>query len=182
MGDEEERASSSEASSTVLARIAVAVLVERRKAKSPWLDFIWQPVAVLAGNPVAAPWTPLSAAEDTILFHAGEAVIELYRTETANYRSNLASGAPLLWVVLRSDVSGHTYKLLAVTADPAEGEAFTDAGNDLVETVPMPAVIAETIGDFVTLHHIERPFRKRRRERATSPAPARCGSGGVSEE
>lgn len=165
----------SEANSTALARIAVAVLVERRKAKSPWLDFIWRPVAVLAGNPVATPWTPLSTAEDTILFYAGEAVIELYRTETANYRSNLTSGAPLLWVVLRPDLSGHTYKLLTVTADPAEGEAFTDAGNDLVGTVPMPDVIVETIGDFVTLHHIERPFLKRRRERATSQAPARCG-------
>jgi len=172
----------SEANSTALARITVAVVVERRKAKSPWLDFIWRPVAVLAGNPVAAPWTPLNAAEDTILFYAGEAVIELYRTETANYRSNLASGAPLLWVVLRPDVSGHTYELLAVTADPAEGEAFTDAGNDLVGTVPMPAVVAKTIGDFVALHHIERPFLKRRRERATSRAPARCSGGGESEE
>jgi hypothetical protein len=37
----------------------------------------------------------------------------------------------------RPDVSGHAYKLLAVTPDPAEGEAFADAGNDLVETVPM---------------------------------------------
>jgi hypothetical protein len=169
------------ANSTALARIAVAVVVERRKAKSPWLDFIWQPVAVLAGHPVAAPWTTLNAAEDAILFYAGEAVIELYRTETANYRSNLASGAPLLWVVLRPDVSGHTYNLHTVTADPAEGEAFTDAGNDLVGTLPMPAVIAETIGDFVALHHIERPFLKRHREQATLQAPARCGGGGGSK-
>lgn len=172
----------SEASSTALARIAVAVVVERRKAKSPWLDFIWRPVAVLVGNPVAAPWTPLNAAENTTLFYAGEAVIELYRTETVNYRNNLASGAPSLWVILRPDVSGHAYKLLAVTPDPAEGEAFADAGNDLVETVPMPAVITETIGDFVALHHVERPFSKRRRERATSQAPARRGDGGESEE
>jgi hypothetical protein len=170
------------ANSTALARIAVAVVVERRKAKSPWLDFIWQPVAVLAGHPVAAPWTPLNAAEDTTLFYAGEAVIELYRTETANYRSNLASGAPLLWVVLRPDASGHTYKLLAVTADPAEGEAFTDAGNDLVGTVPMPAVIAETIGDFVARLHIERPFLKRRRERATSQGAGSVRRRGGSEE
>jgi hypothetical protein len=99
-----------------------------------------------------------------------------------NYRNNLASGAPSLWVILRPDVSGHAYKLLAVTPDPAEGEAFADAGNDLVETVPMPAVITETIGDFVALHHVERPFSKRRRERATSQATARRGDGGESEE
>jgi Protein of unknown function (DUF3305) len=172
----------SEASSTALARIAVAVVVERCKAKSPWLEFIWRPVAVLVGNPAAAPWTALNAAENTTLFYAGETVIELYRTETVNYRSNLASGAPSLWVILRPDVSGSAYKLLAVTADPAEGEAFTDAGNDLVGTVPMPAVIAETIGDFVARHHIERPFLKRRRERGTSQGAGSVRRRGGSEE
>ena len=169
-------------SSTALAHIAVGVIVERRRAKSPWLDFIWRPAAVLAGTPEAAPWTPLGEAEDTTLFYAGDAVIELYRTETANYRSNLASSAPSLWVILRPDVSGHAYKLLAVTPDPAEGEAFADAGNDLVETVPMPAGIAETIGEFIAAHHVERPFVKRLRERAEPQAPARRGDGRENEE
>jgi len=50
-----------------------------------------------------------------------------------------------------------------VTADPAEGEAFTDPGNDLIETVPMPVAIAATIGNFIAEHHVERPFIKRRR-------------------
>src|SRR5882757_10061402 len=131
--------------STALARIAVGVVVERRQATSAWVDFLWRPVSVFAGNPSAAPWTPLSAEAETTLFYAGEAVIELHRTETTNYRDNLASGAPMLWVILRPSVSERPYDLLPVTADPAEGEAFTDAGNDLVETVPMPAVVAGAI-------------------------------------
>jgi Protein of unknown function (DUF3305) len=154
--------------STALARIAVAVIVERRSARSPWTDFMWRPVAVLVGNPETAPWTPLDEAKDAILFYAGNAVIELYRTETANYRSNLASGTPSLWVILRPDTSRHPFKLLAVTADPAEGEAFTDAGSDLVEPVPMPAAIVAAIGDFIAEHHVARPFVKRRRNRATA--------------
>ena len=161
-------------SATALEHIAVGVIVERRRAKSPWLDFIWRPAAVLAGTPEAEPWTRLSEAEDTTLFYAGDAVIELYRTETANYRSNLASSAPSLWVIMRPDASRNTYRLFAVTADPAEGEAFTDAGGDLVEAVPMPAAIAEAIDHFVAKHHVERPFFKRRRERTASPASG-CG-------
>jgi hypothetical protein len=156
--------------STALAHIAVGVIVERRRAKSPWLDFIWRPAAVLAGTPEAAPWTPLGDAEGAALFYAGDAVIELYRTETANYRNNLASSAPSVWVIMRPDATRNAYKLLAVTADPAEGEAFTDAGSDLVEPVPMPAVIAEAIGHFIAKYHVERPFFKRRRERAALPA------------
>jgi hypothetical protein len=162
---------------TALARIPVGVVVERRKARSRWLDFVWRPIAVLAGDPSAAPWTPIGTATEATLYYAGEAVIELHRTETTNYRSNLASGAPALWVVLRPIASEPAFEIVTVTADPAEGEAFTDAGNDLVETVPMPAAIAGAIGDFIAEHHVERPFVKRRRGRDSSQAPARGGSG-----
>jgi Protein of unknown function (DUF3305) len=164
--------------STALMRIPVGVVVERRKAKSPWLDFLWRPVSVLAGTPAAAPWTPIGAQEDRMIYYAGSGVIELHRTETANYRDNLASGEPALWVVLRRTASEPAYEVLTVTADPAEGEAFTDAGNDLVETVPMPAAIIATIGDFIAEHHVERPFVKRRREKAKPQAHG----GGADEE
>ncbi len=43
-----------------LMRIPVGVVVERRKAKSQWIDHVWRPVAVLDGVPEAAPWTLLS--------------------------------------------------------------------------------------------------------------------------
>ena len=119
--------------STALTRISVGVVVERRKAKSAWADVLWRPVSVLAGTPVAKPWTPLGGDNEATLFYAGEAVIELHRTETANYRDNLASGGPALWIALRPVASQPPYEILAVTADPAEGEAFTDAGSNIVE-------------------------------------------------
>ena len=37
--------------------IAVGVIVEKRKAASPWIDHIWSPVAVLPGLPEAASMT-----------------------------------------------------------------------------------------------------------------------------
>jgi hypothetical protein len=104
------------------------------------------------------------------LFYAGEAVIELHRTETACYRDNLASAAPKLWVALRPTASEPPYLLAAVTADPAEGEALTDAGSNLVETVPMPVDIMEIVSQFIARHHVEQPFVKRRRQPANSTA------------
>ena len=159
---------------TALARIAVGVMVERRKARSAWADFLWRPVSVFVGEPSAAPWTLLAAGAETALFYAGEAAIELHRTETANYRENLASGAPALWIALRPVASERPYEILAVTADPAEGEAFTDAGSNLVEAVPMPPEVAQSIARFIAEHHVERPFVKRRRQPA-EPALARRG-------
>ena len=150
--------------STALARIAVGVVVERRQARSMWVDFLWRPVSVFVGKASAEPWTLLGTEAEATLFYAGEAVIELHRTETANYRNNLASGAPVLWVALRPASSQRPYELIAVTADPAEGEAFTDAGSNLVETVPMPADVVAAVAMFIAEHHVERPFLKRRRQ------------------
>jgi hypothetical protein len=150
--------------STALTRISVGVVVERRRARSAWADVLWRPVSVLVGTPVAMPWTQLGGDDEAALFYAGEAVIELHRTETSNYRDNLASGAPRLWVNMRPTASEPPYELLAVTADPAEGEAFTDAGSNLVDAVPMPSDIADIVDRFVATHHVERPFVRRQRD------------------
>jgi hypothetical protein len=154
-------------SAAALLSIPVGVVVERRKATSPWLDFVWQPVAVLPGVPAAEPWTALGPpVGDAASFFAGTAAVHLYRTETANYIGNLASEAPLLWVVLRPTGGHPPYELMAVTADPAEGEAYTEAGDDLVDTVPMPGGIRDALEAFVAEHHVARPFFKRQRDSA----------------
>ena len=160
--------------STALARIVVGVIVERRKTRSPWLNLLWRPVSVLVGTPSAAPWTRIGEEDDATTFYAGEAAIELYRTETANYRQNLGSGMAALWVVLRpiaANSAGPAFDILTVTADPSEGEALTDAGNNLVAPVPMPAAIIATIESFIAEHHVERPFNKRERNRGEPPIP-----------
>ena len=164
--------------STALARIAVGVVIERRKAKSPWLDFLWRPISVLVGTPSATPWTQIGEESDATTFYAGEAAIELHRTETANYRDNLASRTPALWIVLRprlANSSSSAFDILMVTADPSEGEALTDAGNDLVATVPMPVSIIDTIDRFIAEHHVERPFNKRQRDRGEPRMPGHRG-------
>jgi hypothetical protein len=156
----------------------VGVVVERRRAKSIWAEFLWRPVSVLAGKPSAEPWTPLDIEPDGGLFYAGEAVIELHRTESSYYRDNLSSAAPRLWVAMRPTASEPPYQLLAVTADPAEGEAFTDAGNNLVEAVPMPSDVARAVEQFVARHHVERPFVKRRRQPAEAVLTRRAAGQG----
>jgi hypothetical protein len=155
--------------------IPVGVLVERRKAMSPWLDIVWRPVAVLSGLPDAAPWTALAAAEDAVTFYVGAAEIELYRTEADHYRSNLASGAPLLWVALRPTGVQPPYHLFAVTADPTEGESFTQTGGDLVDAVPMPGAVRQIVATFIAEHFVDQPVYKRKRDCAGLEAPARRG-------
>jgi hypothetical protein len=160
-------------SASPLAAIDVGVVVERIKAESPWIDYLWRPEAVLAGVPETQPWTQLSEANDRARFYAGPAQIRLHPTETPNYRDNLATGHPSLWVVLRETGSEPPYSVFLVTADPSEGEAMTEAGNDIVEPVPMPDPVREAVEAFVAEHHVEREFVKRKRDRANPEALGR---------
>ena len=152
--------------STPLDIVPVGVVVERARATSSWIDYLWRPVAILAGQPDTAPWTKLGGNDERATFYAGSADIGLHRSETGNYRDNLATGTPLLWVVLRPTEAEPPYQLFLVTADPAEGEAMTEAGNDIVESVPMPDPVRERVAAFVAEHHVEREFVKRKRDRA----------------
>ncbi len=146
-----------------LARIPVGIVVERRKAASAWVDVLWRSVTVLGGVPEAAPWTVIAAGEDVTTFYVGAADIELYRTEAEHYWSNLESGQPSVWVALRPTGADPPYALFAATVDPAEGEAFTQAGGDVVDALPMPAAVREIVEAFVAQHHIVQPHYRRTR-------------------
>ena len=162
-------------SATPLIKITVGVVVERRKAASQWIDFTWRPVSVLAGEPSAAPWTQLAGGADAATFYAGAADVDLYVSETGNYRDNLAMTPPSLRVAIRPTGVEPPYELVAVTVDPSEGESYTQSIDDVVEAVPMPEPVRAIVEAFVAEHHVERPFFKRKRDRADPEALARRG-------
>ena len=156
-------------------RIPVGVVVERRKAISPWIDHVWQAVAVLPGAPDTAPWTRLDGDDAATRFYLDSAEVALFRGDTARYRDNLASGDPRLWVVLRPTETDPPLRLHVVSADPSEGEAHTEAGNDLVEALEMPPAVRDAVAAFVAAHHVEESFFKRARDRGNPEALARRG-------
>jgi len=126
-----------------LLRIPVGVVVERRKAASPWIDFVWRGIGVLPDEPEMKPWTVLREQDDATLYYAGSATVDLYRSETARYRENLTTGDPNVWIVMSPSEGAWPYAVAAVTADPAEAEAFAEAGANLVEAVPMPEALRD---------------------------------------
>ncbi len=142
----------------------VGIVVEHRKLSNPWVDSVWLPSAVLPGVPETEAWTTLSDTGDVRRVYAGPYTIGLHTVDTANYRDNLASGAPRIWIALREASGDAPIEIAGVTADPAEGEAYTEAGGDTVEAVPMPPEIAERLAAFIAEHHVERQFYKRKRD------------------
>jgi uncharacterized protein DUF3305 len=156
-----------------LIRIPVGVVVEQRKAISPWADLVWRPVAVLPGLPDALPWTPLAQDGDAMTYYAGPGEIALYRTEADNYRRNLESGAPAVWVALQATGGEPPFEIAGVTADPAEGEALTEPGQAIVEAVAMPEPVCDAIALFIARYPAAPPFTKRKRDRADPESLAR---------
>ena len=151
----------------------VGVIVERRALKNPWIDHAWVGVAALAGAPIAAPWTVLHQTAELTRYYAGAFELEFFGAETGMYRDNLRSGRPSLWISLRRTDAAPGVALHLVTADPSEGESLTEAGSDIIEVVPMPVEIQQRLAAFVEAHHVERPFIKRKRDRADPEAMAR---------
>jgi hypothetical protein len=156
-----------------LSSTSVGVVVERRKAKSPWVDYVWRPTTALPGAPDTPPWTVLESDDEATQFYIGAAELGLYRSDTPHYRENLASGSPGIWVVLRPTGREPPFDIVAVTANPSEGEAFTESVADLVEPVPMPEAVQEMLEAFIAEHHVEQPFTKRKQRRADPDALAR---------
>lgn len=150
----------------------IGVIVERRVLTNPWIDHVWRPITVLAGAPAAAPWTVLAEAPQATHYYAGGFQLEFFGSDTEMYRENLRSGRPSLWVSLRPADTPPGVALQLVTADPAEAEALTEPGTDIIETVPMPLEVQERLAAFVEAHHVERPFVKRKRDRADPEAMA----------
>lgn len=147
-------------------KITIGLVLECFDLTGPWGGHQWRPAHVFVTPPETEPWTPLGKSGTARRYYAGVYDVHLYSTDTANYRDNLQSGEPKLWVVMRPEGPEPPVGIVVITADPAEGEANTEAGANVVETVPMPPEIAGAIAAFFETHHVERPIIKRRRDRA----------------
>lgn len=155
----------------------VGIILEKRKAQSAWVDVIWEAYAVLAEPAAAEAGTSLGKTGDSERFYAGSATLEAHTYETLQYRDNLASGKPQLWVVLRPRGDHDLPEVLQVTCDPTEGEGFTETGWDIVNVVPMPEPIQAALAAFIDEHHVERAFYKRKRSPADPEALAHGRNG-----
>ncbi|MBI1202404.1 MAG: DUF3305 domain-containing protein [Rhodopseudomonas sp.] len=152
----------------------VSVVLERRASKSPWVDHVWEPIGVLPR--VALPAGAVMAeGEGFVQYHGGSLDLELFRGETEGYLNNLSQTPPLVYVVLRRDdgdaeipenLEGLEFKPFLVTVCPYEGNGYAKGNDELVVAgVAMPLPIMAWVQEFVTAHHVDEPFVKRKNRR-----------------
>jgi len=101
-------------------------------------------------------------------YHMGTLKLELHRKETQSYLTNLNDNPPKLYIVLREDedpASAADVFPLLVTASPFEAQDYLDAGDEIVEGVTMPDGIIAWLKAFCDHHHVDEPFKKRKRRK-----------------
>lgn len=123
-------------------------------------------MAVIPGAPDAF-WKELVREGEVVDYHAGTVTMELYRADVEGYLVSLNMSTPSVWVILDRDVSGTSpsgWAVSTVTASAHEALDSLDSGESIVEAVPIPESLAAWIKEFVDMHYIEEPFKKRRRD------------------
>lgn len=104
---------------------------------------------------------------DRARFHAGTAVLELHRADADALKTNLDEKIPRLWVVLTPAEGTLPWRVQLVTAAPYHTETYLMSDDEaIVDTVTMPGELAALVAKFVEAHWKDKPFVKRRRDRA----------------
>ena len=154
--------------------LTIGVVVAGKTLRSgSWGQHVWLPHAILPSAPAAAAGARLGGDDKAAYVYAGAFDLCLHRAATSHYRDNLVSPRPAIWIALQD--SGEYFEIGTVTADPYEGEALTEGIGMTVEAVPMPENIQAAVWAFVAAFHVERPFVKRKRDRAATDARRRSG-------
>jgi hypothetical protein len=160
-------------------RTTVGIVLECSRSGHPWQDHCWHAQALIPEGGPAGDWRLLTQGPGWRRFYAGTLPLELHRGETEGYRENLLSSRPAIYIVLRKGVGGHELAPLLITACPHEAQSYGGDGDDVVEAVPMPALLEAWIRRFVERHHIEKAFVKRKQkpksgDSGTGPAQLRA--------
>lgn len=138
----------------------LAVIMQRRAARSRWASVIWEPVAVLESDEPRAHdgAARLLVRQDDVeqWLHPGFE-LAIHRDEVEGYYMNVSSGSPRVFVLWRME--GEQGLPLQVTASYDEGGRWLDGGNS-VDSVEMPPAIFGWIGAYVENNY--RPEPKKR--------------------
>ena len=143
--------------------IRVGVVATSRPPVSQWGKRTARASAVLDVPPPLERGTRMRTEGEVWTIYLGDYGLRLHSGDTSHYIDNLRAAVPSVWVMMDGD------EVRLVTVDPYEGEALAGDPERVIEAVPMPPGLAARIQAFVSEHHVEEVFEKRRRTRATSP-------------
>jgi hypothetical protein len=144
-------------------RFRVGIALERRRIAHPWQEWSWHGAAIIPGAPDLAAPRLMRQGEDGAWYHMATLDLEAHRDAAEGYRLNLSQSRPMVYALWRLDPEGWP-EVFHATLCPWEAEDYLDAGDAVVEGIPMPEPILRWLADFVARHPVEPVFEKRRQK------------------
>lgn len=135
----------------------LAVVMQRRNARSRWAGVIWEPVSVLESEEPRGEARLLMRQDDCEQWLHPGFELAIHRDEIEGYYMNVSSGSPRVFVLWRMEAEQGLP--LQVTVSYDEGGRWLDGGN-AVDSVTMPPAIFGWIGEYVENNY--RPEPKKR--------------------
>jgi hypothetical protein len=140
----------------------LAVVMQRRNARSRWAGVIWEPVSVLESEEAPGAARLLMRQDDYEQWLHPGFELAIHRDEIEGYYMNVSSGSPRVFVLWRMEEE--TAIPLQVTVSYDEGGRWLDGGHS-VDSVTMPPAIFGWIGEYVEKNYRPEP-RKRIKPRS----------------
>jgi hypothetical protein len=135
----------------------LAVVMQRRPAKSRWADWVWETWGVLPGVAADGIRQLVDSPDGTAQWlHPGFELV-LHRDETEGYYFNVSAQQPRVFVLWRME--GEQGLPLEVTASFDEAGRWTDGGHT-VDGVPMPPEIFAWVGEYVEKNYRPEPQKR----------------------
>ena len=147
--------------------LPLGIVLRKTPGVTRWAKWNWKVVAVLPGAGQEC-WRELRRDGDAVEYHAATVPLELWRTDTEAYLTELSTRAPSIYVVMRKPVeqdAEHELDIVLATVSPYDAQDYADNGEDIVELVPMPEGLIALIQKFIQEHHVEEKFVKRKRDK-----------------
>jgi hypothetical protein len=153
--------------------LPVGIVAEKRRIDHPWQEFKWLPVAVVPGAGPNEGWLKTGEGDGYEQFLIGTLPVAVFRKETEAYKANLSGNRPSVYVVLRAaeDPDDPEIRAVFATVSPYEAQDYLDTGEDIVEPVPLPESMAAWLQAFIDRHHVDEPFKKRKRKDFKDESP-----------
>jgi hypothetical protein len=141
---------------------SLAIVMQRRPAKSRWADVVWEPHGVVPGYQGSEVKLLVDQGGTAQWLHPGF-IVELHRDEAEGYYLNVSSQDPRVFILWRMDedrgVPAH------VTVSSEEAARWMDGGHS-VDSVKMPAEVFAWVGDWVEKNYRPKPPEKRIKPRS----------------
>jgi hypothetical protein len=135
----------------------IAVIMQRRRARSRWADYVWEPWSVLPANGAGSEFRQLvDGPESAQWLHPGFQLV-LHRDEIEGYYLNVSAPEPRVFVLWRME--GEHGLPVEVTVSSEEGARWLDGGHS-VDGVAIPPEIFAWVGE-----HVENNYRPQPQQR-----------------